>query len=53
MKNAATLSTRDEFLLPVQEGISYPVTDSLGGDSQNKYGSDYGFYAVEFWFISR
>lgn len=34
-------------LSPVQEVISYPVTDSLGGDSQKKYVSDYGIYAVE------
>lgn len=47
-ENAAALSTRGEFLLPVQPGISYPVTDSLGGDSKNKYVSDFGIYAVEF-----
>ncbi|MCA1745518.1 MAG: DUF4982 domain-containing protein [Bacteroidales bacterium] len=47
-ENAAALSTRGTYMFPVHEGISSPVTDQTGGDSQNRFVSAYELYAVDF-----
>src|SRR5690606_38555564 len=47
-ENAAALSTRGTYMFPVHEGISSPVTDQTGGDSNNRFVSAYELYAVDF-----
>jgi len=47
-ENAAALSTRGTYLFPVYDGISAPVSDSTGGDSQKKYVSAYELYTADF-----
>ncbi len=47
-ENAAALSSRGTYLFPVYEGISSPVSDSLGGDPVKKYVSAYELYTADF-----
>jgi len=47
-ENAAALSSRGTYLLPVCEGISAPVKDGLGGDPKNQYVSAYELYTADF-----
>jgi beta-galactosidase len=47
-ENAATVSTRGEYIFPVQKGTSLPVQEGQGGNKETGYVSDYGIYAVEF-----
>lgn len=47
-ENAAALSSRGTYLFPVYDGISAPVSDSLGGDPLNKYVSAYELYTADF-----
>lgn len=47
-ENAAAVSSRGTYVFPVYEGISAPVSDSMGGDSKNKYVSAYELYTVQF-----
>lgn len=47
-ENAAAVSTRGEYLFPVIDGISAPVKDESGGDSENQYVSAYELYTVPF-----
>lgn len=47
-ENAAALSSRGTYLFPVTDGISAPVKDGFGGDSQNRYVSAYELYTADF-----
>jgi beta-galactosidase len=47
-ENAAAVSVRGEYLFPVIDGISAPVSDASGGDSKNQYVSAYELYTVPF-----
>ena len=47
-ENAAALSTRDEYLFPVIDGISAPVRDGMGGDPKNQYVSANELYTADF-----
>jgi beta-galactosidase len=47
-ENAAAVSSRGEYIFPVSEGISAPVSDGVGGDSQNHHVSSYELYTVPF-----
>lgn len=47
-ENAAAVSSRGEYTFPVSEGISAPVSDGVGGDSQNHHVSSYELYTVPF-----
>lgn len=47
-ENAAALSSRGTYLFPVSDGTSAPVSDSLGGDSENRYVSAYELYTTAF-----
>jgi beta-galactosidase len=47
-ENASALSSRGEYLFPVFEGNSAPVSDSMGGDSKIHQVSAYELYSVAF-----
>jgi beta-galactosidase len=47
-ETASALSTRGTYIFPVFKGTSAPVSDSTGGDSQNKYVSAYELYTAAF-----
>lgn len=47
-ETSSALSTRGTYLFPVVDGISAPVSDSTGGDPQNKYVSAYELYTAQF-----
>ncbi|MCU7550086.1 DUF4982 domain-containing protein [Chitinophagaceae bacterium LB-8] len=47
-ENASALSSRGEFLFPVFEGNSAPVSDSMGGNSKTQQVSAYELYSVPF-----
>ena len=47
-ETASALSTRGTYVFPVFSGISAPVSDSTGGDPQNKYVSAYELYTAQF-----
>lgn len=47
-ENAAALSSRGTYLLPVTKSISAPVRDGLGGDPKNMYVSAYELYTAPF-----
>jgi beta-galactosidase len=47
-ENAAALSSRGTYLLPVFDGISAPVKDGLGGDPKNQYVSAYELHTADF-----
>jgi len=47
-ENAAALSSRGEYLFPVYEGNSSPVTDKTGGDAKQQQVSAYELYSVDF-----
>ena len=47
-ETASALSTRGTYVFPVYNGISAPVSDSTGGDPQNKYVSAYELYTAAF-----
>ncbi|MBL7744544.1 MAG: DUF4982 domain-containing protein, partial [Chitinophagaceae bacterium] len=47
-ETASALSTRGSYIFPVYSGISAPVSDSTGGDPENKYVSAYELYTAQF-----
>jgi len=47
-ENAAALSTRGTYLLPVFDGISAPVKDRMGGDPKNQNVSAYDLHTADF-----
>jgi beta-galactosidase len=47
-ENAAALSTRGEYLFPVSELISAPVSDGIGGDPVNQIVCGYELYTANF-----
>ncbi|MBO9681982.1 MAG: DUF4982 domain-containing protein [Flavisolibacter sp.] len=47
-ETASALSTRGTYVFPVTGEISAPVSDSTGGDPQNKYVSAYELYTAQF-----
>lgn len=47
-ETASTLSTRATYVFPVSNGVSAPVSDSTGGDPQNKFVSAYELYTAQF-----
>ena len=47
-ENAAALSSRGEFIFPVDSGISAPVSDSAGSDPLNMQVSAYELYTAPF-----
>ncbi|MCB0776921.1 MAG: DUF4982 domain-containing protein [Chitinophagaceae bacterium] len=47
-ETASALSTRGSYIFPVFTGISAPVSDSTGGDPDNKYVSAYELYTAQF-----
>jgi beta-galactosidase len=47
-ESASTLSTRGTYIFPVFDGISAPISDETGGDSQNQYVSSYELYTANF-----
>ncbi|MFT3827927.1 MAG: beta-galactosidase GalB [Chitinophagaceae bacterium] len=47
-ETASALSTRGTYIFPVTSGYSAPVSDSTGGDPQNKYVSAYDLYTAAF-----
>ncbi|MEO8403251.1 MAG: beta-galactosidase GalB [Chitinophagaceae bacterium] len=47
-ETASALSTRGTYLFPVEAGNSAPVSDSTGGDPENKYVSSYELYTAPF-----
>jgi beta-galactosidase len=47
-ESAAALSTRGTYLFPVHSGISAPVRNGAGGDSQKRYVSSYELHAADF-----
>jgi beta-galactosidase len=47
-ETASALSTRGTYIFPVFKGTSAPVSDSTGGDPQNKYVSAYELYTAAF-----
>lgn len=47
-ENAAALSSRGEYLFPVDQGISAPVKDGFGGDPVRGHVSAYELYTAPF-----
>jgi beta-galactosidase len=47
-ENAAALSSRGEYLFPVEGGNSAPVRDGAGGNSQTQHVSSYELYTAPF-----
>lgn len=47
-ETASTLSTRGTYLFPVFDGISAPVSDSMGGNSKQQQVSAYELYTAAF-----
>ncbi|WP_099598014.1 beta-galactosidase GalB [Reichenbachiella sp. 5M10] len=47
-ENAAALSSRGTYLFPVNEGVSAPISDGLGGDPKTGYVSSYELYTADF-----
>jgi beta-galactosidase len=47
-ETASALSSRGTYVFPVYNGFSAPVSDSTGGDPQNKYVSAYELYTAAF-----
>jgi beta-galactosidase len=47
-ENAATVSSRGEYLFPVIGGVSAPVRDGSGGDSRSRQVSGYELYTAPF-----
>jgi beta-galactosidase len=47
-ENAAAVSVRGEYIFPVTDGISAPVKNGSGGDSEKQYVSAYELYTVDF-----
>ena len=47
-ENAATVSSRGEYLFPVVSGISAPVRDGSGGNPQTQHVSSYELYTAPF-----
>jgi beta-galactosidase len=47
-ETSSALSTRGTYVFPVYEGVSAPVSDSMGGDPKRKYVSAYELYTAQF-----
>lgn len=47
-ETASALSSRGTYVFPLTTGISAPVSDSTGGDPQNKFVSAYELYTAQF-----
>jgi beta-galactosidase len=47
-ETASALSSRGSYIFPVTESISAPVSDSTGGDPENKFVSAYELYTAQF-----
>jgi beta-galactosidase len=47
-ENAAALSSRGTYLFPVTEAKSAPVSDGIGGDSENLFVCSYELYTAPF-----
>ncbi|OQP44519.1 beta-galactosidase [Niastella yeongjuensis] len=47
-ETASTLSSRGTYIFPVYNGISAPVSDSTGGDPDNRFVSAYELYTAAF-----
>jgi beta-galactosidase len=47
-ESAAAYSSRGTYLFPVEAGISAPVREGSGGDSNNRYVSAYELYTADF-----
>ena len=47
-ENAAALSSRGEYMFPVAEGVSAPVRDGSGGNSEGCHVSSYELYTADF-----
>lgn len=47
-ENAAAVSSRGEYLFPVTQGISAPVSDSAGGNPETQHVSAYELYTAPF-----
>ena len=47
-ENAAALSSRGEYIFPVTDGVSAPVSDSTGGDPERLHVSAYELYTAPF-----
>ena len=47
-ENAAALSSRGEYLFPVVDGLSAPVSDGAGGDPVRQHVSAYELYTAPF-----
>ena len=47
-ENAATVSSRGEYIFPVTSGVSAPVRDGSGGDPQTQHVSGYELYTAPF-----
>ncbi len=47
-ENAAALSSRGTYLFPVVDGISAPISDSVGGDPAQGYVSAYELHTANF-----
>ena len=45
---AAALSSRGEYMFPVVDGVSAPVSDDSGGDSKRQQVSAYALYSADF-----
>lgn len=47
-ETASALSSRGTYIFPVYNGASAPVSDSTGGDPENKFVSAYELYTAQF-----
>jgi beta-galactosidase len=47
-ETSSALSTRGTYIFPVTNGFSAPVSDSTGGDPENKFVSAYELYTAAF-----
>ena len=47
-ETASSLSTRGTYIFPVAKDNSAPVSDSTGGDPENKFVSAYELYTAQF-----
>jgi beta-galactosidase len=48
LENAAAVSSRGEYMFPVESGNSAPVKDGFGGNSKTRQVSSYEFYTADF-----
>ncbi len=47
-ENAAALSSRGTYLFPVVDGISAPISDTVGGNPEKRYVSAYELHTTDF-----